>query len=83
MVINVHLFAPTVKARREWLAMIHQELLLVKGIILSDESPMRLQTSEYNWSASETDGQIKLRYNYGIMRRARYAHTVDKVKMEE
>lgn len=83
VVINVHLFAPTVKARREWLAMIHQELLLVKGIILADESPMRLQSSEYNWAASETDGQIKLKYNYGIMRRERYAHTVSKVILEE
>lgn len=74
--INLHVFAPTLKAKREWLTAFHEALVMEKGIILSDESPMRLQDSEYDWTRSEIEGQIQLRYNFGTLRKQPYAHTL-------
>ena len=80
--INIHIFAPTIRARREWLTAIHEELLLIKGVWLSDDSPMRLIDSEYDWTRTETEGQIQMKFNYGIMRKPRYAHTVTEIKQD-
>lgn len=74
--INMHVFAPTVKARREWLTAIHNALLLRGYVWLSDDSPMRLIDSDYNWATSEVEGQIKMTYNYGLLRKSEYAHTL-------
>lgn len=75
-VINIHVFAPTVKARREWLMAIYENLLFRGYVWLSDNSPMRLLESEYNWAASEVEGQIKMTYSYGLLRKSEYAHTL-------
>ena len=80
--INIHIFAPTIRARREWLTAIHEELLLIKGVWLSDDSPMRLIDSEYDWTRTETEGQIQMKFNYGIMRKRPYAHTVTEIKQD-
>lgn len=77
--INIHVFAPTIKARREWLTAIRDAICLVKGIWLSDESPMRLQESEFDWTRSEVEGQIQMKFAYGILRKDPYAHTLMKV----
>jgi len=79
--INIHIFAPTIRARREWLTAIHEELLLIKGVWLSDDSPMRLIDSEYDWTRTETEGQIQMKFNYGINRKPKYSHTVMKVNL--
>ena len=80
--INIHVFAPTIRARREWLTAIHEELLLIKGVWLSDDSPMRLQDSEYDWTRSEIEGQIQMKFNYGIIRKPKYAHTVTEIRQD-
>ncbi len=74
--INIHVFAPTLRAKREWLTAIHEQLLLQGAIWLSDDSPMRLLDSEYDWSRSEVEGQIQMRFNYGILRKKPYAPTL-------
>lgn len=79
--INIHVFAPTIRAKREWLTAIHEELLLIKGVWLSDNSPARLIDSEYDWSRSEVEGQIQMKFNYGIMRKPKYAHSVMEVHL--
>ena len=76
VVTNIHVFAPTVKARREWLTAIHEDLLLRGYVWLSDNSPMRLLESKYSWAASEVEGQIKMKYSYGLLRKPEYAHTL-------
>lgn len=74
--INIHVFAPTIKARREWLTAIRDAIVLAKGIWLSDDSPMRLQESEFDWTRSEIEGQIQMKFAYGILRKPEYAHTL-------
>lgn len=80
--INIHVFAPTIRARREWLTAIHEELLLIKGVWLSDDSPMRLIDSEYDWTRTEVEGQIQMKFNYGINRKPKFAHTVTEIKQD-
>ena len=74
--VNMHVFAPNVRSRREWLASLNQDMLLCGTIPMDDLSPMRLQEAEYLWAASEVDGQIQYRFSYGILRPANYAHPI-------
>ena len=74
--INLHLFAPDVRSRREWLATLNQDMLLCGTIPLDDGSPLRLQDAEYLWSANEIAGQIQFKFNYGILRPDLYAHPI-------
>lgn len=75
---NLHLFCPDIKARREWLQFLHNVLIVESVIMLGDRSPARLQKSSWNWQASETQGQIQLKYEYGLARLERYAHPLIK-----
>lgn len=75
-VINMHVFAPTVRSRREWLASLNQDMLLCGTIPMDDGHPLRLHDAEYIWAASEVDGQIQYTFHYGILRPDKYAHPI-------
>ena len=74
--IAAHLFAPTVKSRREWLTILNQTLMFQGAIWLSDNSPLRLMDSKLNFTASEITGQLQLTMRYGLLRQQKYAHTL-------
>lgn len=74
--ITLHVFAPDVRSRREWLTALNQRLLLAGAIILADDSPMRLLESEYLTAASEVQGQIRYVFRYALQRKIPYAHTL-------
>ena len=67
--INLHLFAPDVRTRRQWLDSLNQEILMTPRFFMDDGSPMHLKDAEYLWTASETQGQIQLKFKYGILPR--------------
>ena len=66
--VNLHLFCPDLKAKRQWLNYLHDILITQAVVFLGDGSPARLQSSSWNWQATETAGQIQLRYEYGLRR---------------
>lgn len=72
--INLHVFAPDVRSRRAWLALLNQELLLTGTFPLADSSPLRLLDAEYIWAASETTGQIQYKFSYVMVRQVPYTH---------
>ena len=79
--INLHVFAPDVRSRREWLANLNHELALCGTVFLNDGSPMFLQNSEYLWAASEVQGQIQFIFRYAVTRRYPYAHPMIEARM--
>jgi len=78
--INLHVFAPDVRSRREWLANLNHELALLGTVFANDGSPMFLQNSEYLWAASEVQGQIQFIFRYAVTRRYPYAHPMIEAK---
>lgn len=76
--ITLHVFAPDVRSRREWLTALNQRLLLEDAVRLADGCPMRLWDSEYLTSASEVQGQIRYVFRYALRRTIPYAHTLMK-----
>ena len=74
--ITLHVFAPSVRSRREWLTALNQRLLLTRAVRLADGCPMQLQDAEYLTAASEVQGQIKYVFRYGLRRTMPYAHTL-------
>ena len=75
-VINAHVFAPTVKARREWLLALQRGLIAQGRITMDDGSPMHLQRSEINFQATEIQGQLQTTWAYGVIREYPYAHPI-------
>lgn len=67
--IKVHLFAPSVQSRVEWLSAINHTMYFVKAIRLRDDSAMRLQDSTFDFTADEIAGQLTLEFEYGILKR--------------
>lgn len=76
--ITLHVFAPDVRSRREWLTALNQRLLLEDAVRLADGCPMRLLDSEYLTASSEVQGQIRYVFRYGLRRTIPYAHTLMK-----
>lgn len=72
--ISCHVFAPSVRSRREWLTLFKQQLLYCTHIFLDDGSPMRLQDFKLNFAANEIQGQMQLTFRYGLWRQEHYAH---------
>lgn len=75
--IRVHVFAPDVTSRREWLTFLRQEILFKGHVMMDDGAPMRLQETELNFAANEIDGQLTLEFHYGLRRRMKYAHPLN------
>ncbi|MBQ3434087.1 MAG: hypothetical protein IJG24_03465 [Selenomonadaceae bacterium] len=80
--INLHVFAPGVQTRREWLTALYHALVFVKAIELDDHSPMRLQTCEFDFAANEIQGQLKTTWEYGLLRRVNYEHPLNHLTTE-
>lgn len=80
--INAHIFAPDVCSRREWATALSHALMFVKAVPLADGSPMRLQTCEQRFDASEIQGQVKIGFEYGLRERKVYEHPLNKLQTE-
>ena len=72
--INLHVFAPDVRSRRQWLAILNQNLIMERIIDTADGARLMLQDAEYLWSANEVQGQIQYKFRYAINREVPYAH---------
>lgn len=77
--INLHVFAPNVTSRRQWLKFFNQEIMNCGTIFLADGSPMFLQDMEYLYSADEIQGQIQYVFRYGLPRNLPYAPPLNKL----
>ena len=74
--LAVHLFAPELKDRLEWLELLAQSLALDGEITMLDGSPMFLRNVKFNANADEVTGQLTVSVRYGLLRKPRYAHTM-------
>lgn len=74
--IQVHLFAPTLKDRIEWLTEFFYSLLLDGEVTLLDDSPMFVLELRQDFSADEIRGQISIDVTFGILRKPEYAHVL-------
>ena len=72
--IQVHLFAPTLKDRIEWLTEFFYSILLDGEVTLLDGSPMFITDLRQDFSADEIRGQISIDVNFGVLRKPDYAH---------
>ena len=77
--IQVHLFAPTLKDRIEWLTEFFYSILLDGEVTLLDGWPMFITDLRQDFSADEIRGQISIEVNFGVMRKPDYAHTLLKI----
>ena len=81
--LAVHLFAPELKDRLEWLEQFAQSLALDGEVTMLDGSPMFLRNVRYNANADEVTGQLTVSVRYGLLRRPRYAHTMMEARWEK
>ena len=72
--VNLHVFAPDVRTRRQWLTIINQQLIMERIICTADGARLMLEDFEYLWAASEVQGQIQYKFTFGITREYPYAH---------
>ena len=66
--VRCHVFAPTVRARREWLTILSRKLMTIKAIPLGDGSPLRIGGVEVDFTANELSGQLKITCDFGVPR---------------
>lgn len=66
--VRGHVFAPTVRARREWLTILNRKLMTLKAIPLGDGSPLRIVGAEADFTADELAGQLKITCAFGVSR---------------
>lgn len=74
--IQVHLFAPTLKDRIEWLTEFFYSLLLDGEVTLLDGSPMFVRELRQDFSADEIRGQLSIDVTFGLLRKINYAHAL-------
>lgn len=67
--VKGHVFAPSVRSRREWLAFLGRKLMTLKAIQLRDGSPLRVTGVEVDYAADEASGQMKITCEFGALRR--------------
>ena len=82
-VIMVHIFAPTLKDRLEWLAEFHHHILLDGEVTLLDGSPMFIKKTDHDYAADEIRGQLRLDVSYGVLRKPKYSHTMMESNMSK
>lgn len=66
--VRGHVFAPTVRARREWLTILNRKLMTLKAIPLGDGTPLRIVGTEADFTADELSGQLKITCDFGVPR---------------
>lgn len=66
--VRGHVFAPTVRARREWLTILNRKLMTLKAIPLGDGTPLRIVGVEVDFTANELNGQLKITCAFGVSR---------------
>ena len=66
--VKGHIFAPTVRARREWLTILSRRLMTIKAVPLGDGSPIRIANVETDFAADELNGQLKIVCDFGVPR---------------
>lgn len=81
--LAVHLFAPELKDRLEWLEQFAQSLALDGEVTMLDGSPMFIRDVKGNANADEVTGQLTVSVRYGLLRRPRYAHTMMEARWEK
>ena len=81
MTVNAHIFADSVKARREWLSALNLAILRRSTFLLEDGSPMRLTASELNFEALEIQGQLQLTFEFAAQKAVPYAHPLTKISI--
>ena len=74
--IAMHLFAPTLRDRMEWLEQFAQSLSLAGEITMLDGSPMFVRNIRGDSRADEVTGQLTIGVRYGLLRKPQYAHTM-------
>lgn len=72
----LHLFAPTLRDRKEWLEQFAQSLALDGEVTMLDGSPMFIRSLKGDTKADEVTGQLTISVRYGLLRKPKYAHTM-------
>lgn len=75
----VHLFAPSVHDRIEWLEQFSHALAFVGEITMPDGSPMFIKQLKGDAAGDELTGQLRIGVQYGLLRQTVYAHGVQHV----
>ena len=75
----VHLFAPSVHDRIEWLEQFSHALALAGEITMPDGSPMFIKQLKGDVAGDELTGQLRIGVQYGLLRRPTYAHGIHHV----
>ena len=78
--IVLHLFAPTLQDRAEWIEQFSQSLALDGEITMLDGSPMFIRNIRGDAKADEVTGQLTIGVRYGLLRKPKYAHTLMQAK---
>lgn len=74
--LALHLFAPTLRDRVEWLEQFAQSLALDGEVTMLDGSPMFIRNIKGDAKADEVTGQLTIGVRYGLLRKPKYAHTM-------
>ena len=78
--IALHLFAPTLQDRAEWIEQLSQSLALAGEITMLDGSPMFIRNIRGDAKADEVTGQLTISVRYGLLRKPNYSHTLMQAK---
>lgn len=76
--LALHLFAPTLRDRVEWIEQFAQSLALAGEVTMLDGSPMFIRSIKGDAKADEVTGQLTIGVRYGLLRKPKYAHTMIK-----
>lgn len=66
--VKCHVFAPSVRARREWLIFLSRKLMTLKAIRLGDGTPLRIVGCETDFASDDVSGQMKITCDYSTPR---------------
>ena len=77
--IVVHLFAPSLHDRVEWIEQFSQSLALAAEITMCDDSPMFIKQLKGDAAGDEISGQLRISVQYGLLRKPVYAHGIQKI----
>lgn len=73
-----HIFAPTAEARLKWLKYIIDTLSCKGEVTMLDTSPMFIRSIKADSAVDYlATGQLQLNVRFGILRRPKYAHTIN------
>jgi len=73
-----HIFAPTAEARLKWLKYIIDTLSRKGEVTMLDTSPMFIRSIKADSAVDYlATGQLQLNVRFGILRRPKYAHTIN------